>query len=94
MHEAKGLEQRARRPFIAIPRAAEMTVIASVTILRGIGKFATGEFGRDKLAGPIGIMQIKTACKRYIREFEEACIAAKAREQARAADQKSRETPA
>lgn len=43
---------------------------------------------------PIGIMQINAACKRYIREFEEACIAAKAREQARAADQKSRETPA
>jgi hypothetical protein len=50
--------------------------------------------GGSLLKRPIGIMQIKTACKRYIREFEEACIAAKAREQARAADQKSRETPA
>jgi regulator of sigma E protease len=47
-----------RNPLIAIPRAAEMTFTASVTILRGIGKFVTGEFGRDKLAGPIGIMQI------------------------------------
>jgi regulator of sigma E protease len=46
-----------RNPLIAIPRAVEMTVTASATILRAVGKFVTGEFGRDKLGGPIAIMQ-------------------------------------
>ncbi|MEE2675209.1 MAG: RIP metalloprotease RseP [Myxococcota bacterium] len=49
---------RARNPFVALPRAFGMTVDMTVMFLRGIGKLISGEVGSDKLAGPIGIAEI------------------------------------
>jgi len=51
------LEQE-RNPLIALPRAMAMTWDMTHQFLRGLGKIATGEIGRDKLAGPIGIAEI------------------------------------
>jgi regulator of sigma E protease len=49
---------RERNPLVAVPRAAGMTIALTGDFLRGLGKLVTGELGRDKLAGPIGIAEI------------------------------------
>ena len=49
---------RARNPFVAVPRAVGMTVDVTQMFLRGLVKIATGEVSRKQLAGPIGIAQI------------------------------------
>ncbi|MGH0035356.1 MAG: RIP metalloprotease RseP [Myxococcota bacterium] len=54
---ATRLEQE-RNPLFAFPRAIGMTWDMTAQFLRGLGKLATGEIGRDKLAGPIGIAEI------------------------------------
>jgi regulator of sigma E protease len=54
---ATRLEQE-RNPLFAVPRAVGMTWDMTAQFLRGLGKLATGEIGRDKLAGPIGIAEI------------------------------------
>jgi len=50
--------ERERNPLEALPRAAGMTWEMTGRFLVGLGKLATGEIGRDKLAGPIGIAEI------------------------------------
>lgn len=53
------------------------------------------ELGDRLKKRPIGIMEIKRACREYAKCFEEACIKAKANEQqARAADQEGGEATA
>jgi regulator of sigma E protease len=52
------LLDRVRNPFVALPRAVEMTVDMTVYFLSGLGKLLSGEVGADKLAGPIGIAEI------------------------------------
>lgn len=47
-----------RNPLVAVPRAVELTIDRTAQFLRGFGKILTGEIGRDKLAGPIGIAEI------------------------------------
>ncbi len=50
--------EQERNPLLAVPRAIGMTWDMTAQFLRGLGKLATGEIGRDKLAGPIGIAEI------------------------------------
>jgi regulator of sigma E protease len=45
-------------PALALARGASTTVEKTGQYLRGLAKIATGEIGRDKLAGPIGIAEI------------------------------------
>jgi regulator of sigma E protease len=49
---------RERNPLRAVPLALTMTVDITTRFLQVFGKILTGEIGRDKLAGPIGIAQI------------------------------------
>jgi regulator of sigma E protease len=47
-----------RNPFVAVPRAAGMTLEVTHMFLRGLAKIVTGEVSRKQVAGPIGIAQI------------------------------------
>jgi len=49
---------RARNPFVSIPRAVSMTLIPTRTFLHGFAKIVTGEISRKSLAGPIRIAEI------------------------------------
>jgi regulator of sigma E protease len=49
---------RQRNPFVAFPRAVEMTVHITRVFMVGLGKLITGEVSSRNLAGPIGIAQI------------------------------------
>jgi len=49
---------RERNPFVAFPRAVEMTVQITRVFMVGFGKLITGEVSSRNLAGPIGIAQI------------------------------------
>lgn len=49
---------RERNPFVALPRAVEMTVVMTGTFLRGLEKIISGDVSRNQIAGPIGIAQI------------------------------------
>jgi regulator of sigma E protease len=49
---------RVRNPLESLPRAFAMTTDMTLVFLSGLGKLASGEMGRDKLAGPIGIAEI------------------------------------
>jgi regulator of sigma E protease len=49
---------RERNPFVAFPRAVEMTVHITRVFMVGLGKLITGEVSSRNLAGPIGIAQI------------------------------------
>ncbi|MCZ6464794.1 MAG: RIP metalloprotease RseP [Proteobacteria bacterium] len=50
--------EQERNPLVSIPTAVGMTVDKTGQFLRGLKKIITGEIGRDKLAGPIGIAEI------------------------------------
>jgi regulator of sigma E protease len=49
---------RVRNPLESLPRAVAMTTDMTLVFLKGLGKLASGEMSRDKLAGPIGIAEI------------------------------------
>ncbi|MEE2678334.1 MAG: RIP metalloprotease RseP [Myxococcota bacterium] len=49
---------RERNPFVAFPRAVEMTVDITRVFLVGLSKLVTGDVSRKNLAGPIGIAQM------------------------------------
>jgi regulator of sigma E protease len=49
---------REPNPFVAFPRAVEMTVDITRVFMVGLGKLITGEVSSRNLAGPIGIAQI------------------------------------
>ncbi len=51
-------EDQERNPFVAVPRAVEMTVDTTRTFLRGLGKLVTGEVSRKQVGGPILIAEI------------------------------------
>ncbi|MCG8591831.1 MAG: RIP metalloprotease RseP [Proteobacteria bacterium] len=45
-------------PIVALPRAAVMTVEQTVNFLRGLARLLSGDLGRDKITGPLGIAEI------------------------------------
>jgi regulator of sigma E protease len=49
---------REHNPFVAVPRAIDMTVHITRVFMVGLGKLVTGEVSSRNLAGPIGIAQI------------------------------------
>jgi regulator of sigma E protease len=49
---------RERNPFVALPRAARMTLDNMAALLSGLGKLLTFQLGTDQLRGPITIIQI------------------------------------
>ncbi|MGI9591815.1 MAG: RIP metalloprotease RseP, partial [Myxococcota bacterium] len=57
VYGAMGIDQ-VRNPFVAIPRAAGLTLDITQRFLEGLGMLVTGEVSRKNLAGPIGIAKI------------------------------------
>ncbi len=49
---------RERNPIVAVPRAVDMTVSYTVSLIKGFGKFFTGEVDTKQIAGPIGIAEL------------------------------------
>ena len=56
---------RVMNPLVSVPRAVNMTVERSVTMIRGVGKLITGQVSSKQIAGPIGIAQIAGKALRF-----------------------------